>query len=608
MIHRGPDEDGLWQSSDLKVALGHTRLSIIGLEDGRQPITNETGDIVAVVNGELYDFERIRAELEAKGHRFRTHTDSEILVHLYEEYGVDCLQYLRGEFAFVLWDERAGRIFAARDRFGIKPIYFSQKGTRLFIASEAKSLFAAGVTPEWDLESYFQAANMQYVLPHRTLFEGVQQLQPGHYLLAQQSLVATFQYWDLQYSKDEDCISIGEKEAIDEFGRILSESVRLRLRADIDVCCHLSGGLDSSAVAALSMKHRSRPIKCFSVSFEEESYDEAELAREMSELCGADFYPVRVKHSDMLESLSDAVYFSEGLAVNGHLTAKFLLNRAIADAGFKVALTGEGADEVVAGYPHLRSDLFRSQGREHLLGDLHASNKASQGIMLMHGQMLSLEAVQARLGYTPSFLEAKASLGYKMCGLLKAEFSTPFAGYDAYARFLDCFNFDAELKHRNPVNQSLYLWTKCALPNYILRTLGDGMEMASSVEGRLPFLDHKLFEFVRTLPVSLKIKDTREKYILREAVRPMVTEKILSRQKHPFVAPPASRFSGNLARTILTDTIGSKCFESIPFFDVKKVSKVVDALPGMKEEEQAAMDPVLMMVLSTAAMHERFGL
>ncbi|MBA3994532.1 MAG: asparagine synthase (glutamine-hydrolyzing) [Cyanobacteria bacterium DS2.3.42] len=606
--HRGPDSNGQWISPSGEAGLAHARLSIIGLNNGAQPIASNDGQIQIVVNGELYDFERIRDELKSQGHKFSTESDSEIALHLYRQHGVECLQHLRGEFAIIIWDERAKRLFAARDRFGIKPLVYAHYNGQLFLASEAKALFAMGLPAAWDDESFFQAANMQYTLPDRTLFAHVRQLEPGKYLLAKDNNVQTFTYWDLNYGRSEPVSKLSENEMIEGCRHQLKEAVRLRMRADIPVCAHLSGGLDSSAVVALAMQVTNNPVQCFSVSFEEESYDERVLAGEMAKKAGADFHPVKVSQSDLIEHLSDAVYYSEGLAVNGHLTAKYILNKEIARNGYKVALTGEGSDEVLAGYAHLRSDLFKTDGREHLLADLHASNKASQGIMLMHGQSLAMKAVEDKLGYVPGFLEAKGSLGHKMCGLLTDDFTTRFKTYDAYDRFLSAFDIEGQLSKRSHVYQSLYLWTKSALANYILKTLGDGMEMANSVEGRLPFLDHYFFEYIRDLPLSMKINGTTEKYILKEAMKPFITKTIYERQKHPFVAPPVSAFATESAKQLLNDSLRSQNFSSVPFFDQKKVVSLLENLPKLSEGERAALDPVFMMIVSASCIQDRFKL
>jgi len=606
--HRGPDGHGVFINPGQDVALGHTRLATVGIATGAQPISNEDESIHMIVNGEFYEFERIRGELEAKGYKFKTRSDSEIALHLYEEYGTECLQYLRGEFALVIWDERKQMLFVARDRFGIKPIVFTQHDGRLYLASEAKALFACGIEAKWDEESFFHSANMQYVLPDRTLFSGIYQLPPGHYLTARANLINTHRYWDLDYSTDAETLQDSEENLITEFGHLLEDSVRLRLRAEAPVCAHLSGGLDSSAVVGLAMKHSHKPLKCYSISFEEESYDELEIAREMAAFAGGDFEPIFVSQKQLIECLPDAVYYSEGFAVNGHLPAKFLLNKVIRKNGYKVALTGEGADEVVAGYPHLRSDLFKSDGRQNLLAGLHASNTASAGIMLQHGQSLSLAAVEEKLGYVPGFIEAKGTLGHKICGVLDENFKSRFKGRDAYAELINSFDVAGQMSGRNRVNQSLYLWSKTALVNYILRTLGDGMEMANSVEGRLPFLDHHLFEFARRLPLDLKIKGTTEKYVLRQAVKPLISKTIYERQKHPFVAPPLSRFADKGADGALQDALRSKSFEAVPFFDHAKVRQLLDSLPEMKAADRGAVDPVLMTAMSAAALQERYKL
>lgn len=605
--HRGPDGDGIWVSPSLRAGLAHTRLAIIGIADGAQPMSNETGALHLVVNGEFYDFERIRAELEKKGHKFKSSADSEIALHLYEEHGLDFVCHLRGEFALLLWDENARRLVAVRDRFGIKPLCYAWSGGRLYLASEAKALFAAGLPARWDMQSFFHAATLQYVLPDRTLFDGVRQLPPGHMLVVDDGQPRSVKYWDLDYGA-ETSKAADEAGILAEFAGRLEQAVQLRLRADIPVCCHLSGGLDSAAVAGIAARHLPYQLSCFTVSFEHAEYDELPVAAEMARFAGAALHPVPVSQRQIIEALPDAVYFSEGLAVNGHLPAKYILNKEIRRAGFKVALTGEGADEVMAGYAHLRSDLFAVESRHDLIMSLKESNRASSGIMLAHGQSLSLDAVLSRLDFVPSFLLAKGSLGYKMRAILDSRFARLFAHEDPFASLLDSFDLDGQLRGRHVVYQSLYLWCKTALANYILNTLGDGTEMASAVEGRLPYLDHELFAFIRSLPLSMKIRDTREKYALREAARPFVTATIYERQKHPFVAPPVSRYRDRDADAAIQDTLRSRSFSSLPFFDRKKVYRLLDRLDAMDEAERGATDPVLMTALSACALQERLGL
>lgn len=607
--HRGPDGKRVWLSADASVGLAHARLAIIGLNDGPQPVANEDETILAVVNGEFYDFERYRADLIARGHRFSTETDSEILVHLYEEYGVECLQFLRGEFAFVLWDANNHKLFAARDRFGIKPLVYARtEHGGVAFASEAKALFAAGIASGWDAESFFHAANLQYVMPDRTLFAGVLQLKPGHLLLIDDSSVRVESYWDLDYPVDSQDDFSDSDVIVASFKRKLTDSIRLRLRADTPVCCHLSGGLDSASITGIASELSAQPLHCFSVTFEEEQYDEFAIAQRMAAHVGANFHPVAVSQQDILEHLADAAYYSEGLAVNGHLTAKYLLHKEIRRSGFRVTLSGEGSDELLAGYAHLRADLFDATGRSDLAEVVLRTNSASTGIMLKQGSSLSLDAVRARLSFVPNYLEAKGTLGFKLRSVLSDVFVSDFSERDCYAELMDAFDVEGQLKGRNRIDQSTYMWSKTALANYILKTLGDGTEMANAVEGRVPFLDHELFEHTKRIPLSMKIRGTKEKYVLREAVRGLITDEIYQREKHPFVAPPVSRFADTEARTLLQDQLRSTAFKKLPFFDSKKILSLLDRLPSMSDEERSAYDPVFMTALSASALQSRFHL
>ncbi len=611
LIHRGPDGEGLWISEQGNAGLGHRRLSIVDLSTGAQPITSEDGRKHVVVNGEFYDHARIRADLEKRGHVFRTRSDSEIVLHLYEEYGFNCLEQLRGEFAFILWDEDKQLLFAVRDRFGIKPLCYTVDKGAVLLASEAKALFAMGAPAAWDEYAFFHAASLQYTPQDRTLFRNILQLKPGHALVARGNSVETFKYWDLDFPTEDKITRVtNENEVIAAFAAELDEAIRLRLLADVPVCFHLSGGLDSASVLGLAAKRLNRSVDAFTVTFDHEGYDELPIAQEMAAKAGAKLHAVHVTQDDLVKHLPDAVYYGEGLAINGHLAGKYLLNRAIRAAGFKVALTGEGSDEVLAGYPHLRQDLFRMSAvndAENLTARLYATNGASAGVQLAHGETLSIDAVRAHMGYVPAFIEAKASLGHRMATVLSSAFKTRFSGRDALADLMRNAPMQ-QLAGRHPVNQSSWLWSKLALANYILRTLGDGMEMAQSVEGRLPFLDHHLFAFARRLPMSMKIRGTVEKFILREAAKPVLTETIYKRQKHPFMAPPVSRFANSGLMVLIKDTLASKSFAEMPFFDAAKASALVAQLPAMSTQDRTAAEPILMTMLTAHTLHERFRL
>ena len=283
--HRGPDARGAWVSSNRRVALGHTRLSIIDLETGDQPITNETGRIHIIANGEFYDFERQRSELESLGHVFRTRSDSEIALHLFEEFGTHCVQQLRGEFAFVLWDDLNQMLFAARDRFGIKPLYYAVHDDTMYLASEIKALFAAGVPARWGHECFYQYTTGP-LMPDRTLFDGVFQVPPGHFLTATMSGMRTSRYWDFYYSRADELAASTKSESsyIEEFSSVFQEALRLRMRADVPVGCYLSGGLDSCSILGFASRLSRSPIEAFTLTFDQAAYENRPSASGVAEL------------------------------------------------------------------------------------------------------------------------------------------------------------------------------------------------------------------------------------------------------------------------------------------------------------------------------------
>ena len=354
--HRGPESQRCWISPDQRVGLGHARLSIIDLTTGDQPIANEDESLRIVVNGEFYGYEETQKELELDGHKLRTHSDSEIALHLYEKLGTQCLHRLRGEFAFVLWDSVNNTIFAARDRFGIKPLFFAQRDNTLYLASEVKALFAAGVPARWDCAAVYNSAGIGE--QNRTLFDGVFQIPPGHFMLATENGLQVTRYWDFDYPKEvADAPQRSDKEYEEEFTNVFEEAVKLRLRADVPVACYLSGGIDSCAVLGLASRHHRGPLRAFTIKFDHEEYNEDKVAKEMAMRVGAEFCPVLARSDDLADHFSDAIAQAETLAVNTHGVAKYLLSRAVREAQFKVVLTGEGSDEILGGYMHFRRDM-----------------------------------------------------------------------------------------------------------------------------------------------------------------------------------------------------------------------------------------------------------
>jgi asparagine synthase (glutamine-hydrolysing) len=357
--HRGPDGSGRWIADHGRVGMGHARLSIIDLNTGQQPIASQNGKIHIVVNGEFYDHDRIRKELVARGHEFRTYSDSEILLHLYEDHGTACMEHLRGEFAFVLWDERNGLLVAGRDRFGIKPLYYAWHRGRLYVASEAKALFAAGMPAEWDRESFHQKLWLNGE-NDRSMFKDVRQVPPGHLLLATRWSSKWVPYWDQDYPvAGEMAPARSEAEVVEEMRAQLVEATRLRLRADVPVGCYLSGGLDSCSLIGVAGKLLERPIEAFTIAFEEEAYDEGPIAEEMAKLAGANFHCFKMSADQRADHFADAIWYAEDPHGNGNTVAKYLLSERVREFGFKVVLTGEGSDEIFGGYAAFRHDMVR---------------------------------------------------------------------------------------------------------------------------------------------------------------------------------------------------------------------------------------------------------
>jgi asparagine synthase (glutamine-hydrolysing) len=595
LAHRGPDGQGQFSSPCGRLHLGHTRLALVDLAGGQQPFHSEDGQVSAVVNGEFYGDQGLRRALLGRGHALRSRCDSELLVHLYEDHGLDALRLLRGEFAFVLWDQRRRLLWAARDRFGIKPLVYTEHRGTLLLASEAKALLALGAPAAWDVEAFFQAASLQYLPPDRTLFDRIRTLPPGHQLLAGTGPLRVAPYWDMDYPyRNEE----GDDEGLSaELGRRLDEAVELRLRGDEAVACQLSGGIDSAAVLAAAARASSRPVPAFTLSFEG-GYDEADRAEEIARFVGAAHHRVDASAGALAGAFEAAVLAGEGLAINGHIAAKHLLLRAIREAGYKVALTGEGADEVLAGYAHLRADLAGTTRA------LEASNQASAGLMLPSGATLPLGAIEGALGFVPTWLQAKGSLGFRLHGLLRDEVRGQLRGHDPAATLLASFDVEGQLRGRGRVEQALYLWTRLALGGYILRTLGDAQEMAHGVEGRVPFLDHELFAWLRQVAMGHKIRDGVEKHLLRRSQRGRLPPSVLTREKHPLVAPP---LDGPLL-SLTNDLLRGPALRASPLFDPPRVLALLDALPRQPLEHRKLLDPVLYLILSSTVLTRGYAL
>ena len=530
MRHRGPDGRGTFLDPEIPVALGHARLCIIDLATGAQPLYSEDGGIVLVCNGEIYDFERLREELILLGHVFRSLSDSEVIIHLYEQYGLDFVDYLRGEFAFLLYDRHDGKVLAVRDRFGIKPLFFNVQDGRLLFASEAKAMMATGLlTPRLNVEAIRDFVSM--VIPD-SIFEGVEAVPPGCLLIAnlKEGTHEIRRYWNCDLPPEND----GGDET--DFDRCLAmvreqfdEAVRFRLRADVPVGVYLSAGIDSAIVAATVAKYHQEKLIAFNISFpQDEAFDENRLAREMAAKIGAEFHSIECGPEALLENTEDCIWVTELPFANFHGVGKFMLSR-LAREHVKVVLTGEGADEVFLGY------ILFQPGKGAVLDQMVNKVKEQE----VRGRSQTGHILET-LGFVPlpDYVEL---LSPTMQKLILSNFHRKHWPRLKVRHPLQRLKerIDRHQTEGRPLARKMqYSWIKNMLAPYLLTVLGDRPELGHSIEGRTPFLDHHLFEAARNIPDRFKIRDGVEKYVLREAFKERLTEAIYSRKKWPYNAPP----------------------------------------------------------------------
>ncbi|KAJ7497728.1 putative asparagine synthase [Mycena latifolia] len=654
--HRGPDDTGIYISPDGRVGLGHVRLSIIDVECGKQPLSDETETLHCVVNGELYDYATIRAELESKGSVFKTSSDSELVLQLYKHYGLALTSHLRGEFAFVLYDLKRKVIFAARDRFGIKPLYYTRVNGRLLLASEMKAFLPFGFKAEWNVESIFHQG--EYA-DDRTIFQGVYKLPPGHYLTYDRhEQLRVVPYWDHSFpnnKSDETRSASSIDDAITRVRQLVVDSVRVRLRSDVPFAVNLSGGIDSAAVAGIAsaaMKETdpNARLNVFTLAFPDRAdVDEAPVARRMAESIGAIMHIVRPTEEDLVAEFEPSVWHSEAPLMYLHGAGKILLSRAVREKGFKVVLSGEGADELFGGYNYLLPDYLRQPDSlsAQMFGIPLPTELERMGTLKA---LVSRPRPQDHVSLSELSL-ADARLGREMLGGLITHrtigVTSPPTNFFAQtvidvhegpdiSRSIAEF-FRPQIREEiasgrwHALHGALYVVHKTALGNLILNHLGDRPEMANSVEGRPPFLDHKLVEYVNTLPPSLKIRPllaasgaeetpTRswtfvEKWILREAIRPFVTEEIANIKKSMYNSPiprPTSTLEGASTplQTHLAARITQEAVEKLGFLRWETVEATLrEFMERPDSPTDGGLDQNarrLLFVLSFIVLQEKF--
>ena len=555
VVHRGPDGQGirLFAGPNAAGGLAHRRLSIIDLAGGSQPMSNEDGTVWITYNGEVYNYCELQRELQDLGHHFRTRCDTETIIHAYEQWGTECVHRFRGMFAFAIWDARTEELFAARDRMGVKPFYYAAAGDSFVCASEVKSLLASGwCHPELNWEAVPEHLTLGYLSGDTTLFRGIQKLLPGHSLRWKNGRVEICCYWDVPLPPEVDTAR-SEEELVEEFLAIFRESVRLRLMSDVPLGVFLSGGLDSSAIAATMAQQMSEPVKTFSVGFESGYYSEFDFAREVAAAIGADHHEVVLKPDGAFASLPRLIWHEDEPIRNASSVALYEVSRLAANH-VKVVLTGEGSDELFAGYERYWATLFNMRW-----GALY--NRLVPGALR--------RPMRKTLWQWPLPLTLKKKISHTFLNHSLRPEEIVFSNFHAIfppavhprlfaaeawerLRAVDPYQDTMRLyRGRNGtglLDHLLYTDQKTYLVELLMKQ--DTMSMAASIESRVPFLDHKLVEFAARVPRQFKLRGCAGKYLVKQAMQQVLPRSILTRKKMGFPVPLNQWFRRGFDRVV----------------------------------------------------------
>jgi len=601
--HRGPDGYGFYVGQ--RVGFAHVRLSIVDIAGGAQPLTNEDGQVVVTYNGEIYNHPELRRELEERGHVFRTRCDTEVLVHGYEEWGVNLLDRLNGQFAFAIYDRNTDTVLIARDRFGVRPLFYAQRKGAFYFGSEIKAILACGeVEASLDRRGIDETFTFWAPRPPRTAFAGIASLEPGTYGILKDGALWLRRYYELDYPE------AGEEPAdvIEQLDELMLRSVGMRMRADVAVGAYVSGGLDSSITASLAASASPQTLRSFSIAFDDPRFDESDFQREIAGNVGSIHAVAAITHDSIAATFPDVLWHTETPLVRTAPVPMYHLAKLTKDSGIKVVLTGEGADELFLGYDLFKEVSVRrfclrqpaSLGRQRLLDRLYPE-LMSQGRGGEFWRRFFLEAgspsdplfshlprfmlsARAREFYAPEF---KSGLGeIDVLGELRASLPARYFGWSS-------------------LNQAAYLEMTTLLSPYLLSSQGDRMAMAHGVEGRFPFLDHRLFEFAAALPTGSRLRGLREKEILRRWASRILPPRIKQRRKQPYRAPDSPSFFGPNAPEWVGDHLTADSLRRVGVFSPASVDGLVrrcrSGLATGFRENQAIIG-----VLSTQLLHHQF--
>lgn len=610
--HRGPD--GFGYLINAPVGLAHARLSIIDLAGGDQPIFNEDRSIAVIFNGEIFNYIELRAELELRGHRFYTHSDTEVIVHAYEEYGDDFVQRLNGQFAIALWDGRAQRLLLLRDRVGITPLFYTKIGPRLVFASEVKAILPVlPSSPRLNTAALDQLFTFWSPASPETLFDGVFEIAPGTLLIADSSGESIRRYWDWEFPESDDGYWAGSDEQLmGELHDLLIDATQIRLRADVPVGAYLSGGLDSSVITSLIHHRSDTPLRTFSIGFEEASLDESGFQREMIDHLGADHSSITCANRDIGEQLPQTIWHTESPILRTAPVPMRQLSGLVREQGYKVVLTGEGADEVFGGYDIFKETKIRqfwsrqpqSSWRPLLLKRLYpyldiTPGRAQAYLQNFYGIGLD-QPDQPCFSHLPRWdTTAKAKIFFSTS--LKETLAD-----DAITQLQ--VGLPSAIAKWAPLNRAQYIEAKSLMGGYLLCSQGDRMLMANSVEGRFPFLDHRVIEFANRLSPRLKLNVLNEKYLLKRAMKPYLPASITARHKQPYRAPDVPSLVDTITGKLLpyaADLLSEAKLKDFGYFDAGRIQLLLKKVMrggaiGYKDNQ------ALIGILTTQLWHHHF--
>jgi asparagine synthase (glutamine-hydrolysing) len=581
LAHRGPDDIGLHAEDG--VGLAHARLSIIDLAGGHQPMSNEDSSLWITFNGEIFNYLELREDLLKKGHRFATNSDTEVILHLYEEKGEDCVRYLNGQWAFAIWDNRRRRLFLSRDRLGVRPLFYMQTNKTFLFGSEIKALFAhPGVTREIDVHGLDEVFTYWCTIPPTTFFRNIHELPPGHSMTVDAAEVTVLPYWDCQFDTTSSVVDPSREQAYaDELLELLIDATRIRLRSDVPVGAYLSGGLDSTLTTALVKKFTNARLRTFSVTFDDSAFDESSFQADAVRFLDTEHQEIRCTKNQIGEVFPDVIWHTEKPVLRTAPAPLYLLSRLVRNSGYKVVVTGEGADEVLGGYDLFKETKIRrfwesqpdSKMRPILLRRLYPY------LQNIRRQPDAYRKAFFHINVDPDLQPFFSHVPrWQLTAKLKALFSDAtreqIGGDDGYSKIRT--RLPQSFTSWDSFCQAQYLETKHLLPGYILSSQGDRMAMAHSVEGRFPFLDHRIVEFASRLPVSLKMKVLNEKFLLKRSAAGLIPPSVAKRHKQPYRAPEACSFLQPAARDYLDELLSPEQIRRDGVFDDLAVASLLN--------------------------------